>query len=196
MRKISILFSLLLVLGTASIAQAGNNTFGVAWGLGVPLGATRDFTPDFSFRGASVEWRHFYMRNAAYGVNIGWNLFSTNDNSTVENGNLTVSGNRWKYTNAVPLYAGWFKYFGGDKRSGRWVVGLNAGTAWIEQRILISTTSITKSSWHFAFAPEVGMQMPMDSFLGYVGVRYHYALETNNMDAQQWLEFKIGFGFN
>jgi len=196
LKKLSVLFGLLMLLGSGSAAQAGNNTFGVSWGLSVPLGETRDFTPDFSFRGVSVEWRNFYMRDAAYGLNVGWNVMTGHESATVDFQNIAITGNRWKYTNAVPVYAGWFKFFGRDITKTRWVVGLNAGTAWMERRILISTTSFTDSSWHLALAPEIGMHLPMDSFLGYVGVRYHYAFEAGGMPTQQWLEFKLGFGFN
>jgi hypothetical protein len=53
-----------------------------------------------------------------------------------------------------------------------------------------------EDNWHFALAPEIGWQLPWESFLGYVGVRYHYAFKAGNFDAQQYFEFKIGFGLD
>jgi len=144
----------------------------------------------------SVEWRNFYMRDAAYGINVGWNVFNETDDSTVFFDNAAITGKRWHYINAIPIYGAWYKYFSDDKRSSRFYAGINAGTAWIEQRTEMSLYQLTEDNWHFAVAPEVGMNLPWDSFLGYVAARYHYAFKTGDMEAQQWIEFKIGFGLD
>ena len=147
--------------------RADNNTFGIAWGVSVPAGDTRDFISRMSFRGSTVQFP-----------------------------NGAITGKRWHFINAVPIYAGWFKYFNGDKRSSRFYAGMNAGTAWIERRTEISLYALTDTNRHFAVAPEVGWQLPWDSFLGYVGARYHYAFKAGDTRAQQWFEFKIGFGLD
>ena len=196
MKRFIVLLGLLLILQPASAVRADNSVFGIAWGLSVPTGDTNDFISNISFRGASAEWRNFYMRDAAYGINIGWNVFNDTDDSTVNFENAAVTGKRWSYINAVPVYGGWFKYFSDDKRSSRFFAGMNAGGAWIERRMDVGFVSIQEDNWHFAVAPEVGWQLPWDSFLGYVGARYHYAFKAGNMEAQQWLEIKIGFGLD
>ncbi|MEN8006608.1 MAG: hypothetical protein ABFS42_06300 [Candidatus Krumholzibacteriota bacterium] len=196
MKRFIALLGLLLILAPAGAARADNNSFGIAWGISVPTGDTNDFASKMSFRGASAEWRNFYLRDAAYGLNVGWNVFNEDDVSTVSFANAAVTGKRWNYVNAVPVYASWFKYFSDDRRSSRFYAGMNVGSSWIERRTDIGLVSLKESNWHFALAPEVGWQLPWDSFLGYVGVRYHYAFEAGNMDAQQWLEFKIGFGLD
>ena len=196
MKRFIVLLGLLLILLPAAVVKADNSVFGIAWGISVPTGDTNDFISKVSFRGASAEWRNFYMRDAAYGINIGWNVFNDTDDSTVNFENAAVTGKRWSYINAVPVYGGWFKYFSDDKRSSRFFAGINAGGAWIEKRMDVGFVSIQEDNWHFAVAPEVGWQLPWDSFLGYVGARYHYAFKAGNMEAQQWLEFKIGFGLD
>jgi len=183
MKRLFVLLGLLLILLPA-------------WGISVPTGATKDFTSGVSFRGMSVEWRNFYMRDAAYGINVGWNVFNETDDSTVFFDNAAITGKRWHYINAIPIYGAWYKYFSDDKRSSRFYAGINAGTAWIEQRTEMSLYQLTEDNWHFAVAPEVGMNLPWDSFLGYVAARYHYAFKTGDMEAQQWIEFKIGFGLD
>lgn len=196
MKRFIVLLGLLLILVPSGAVRADNSVFGVAWGVSVPTGDTKDFISKVSFRGASAEWRNFYMRDAAYGINIGWNVFNESDDSTVSFENAAVTGKRWSYINAVPIYGGWFKYFSDDKRSSRFFAGFNAGGAWIERRMDVGFVSISEDNWHFAVAPEIGWQLPWDSFLGYVGARYHYAFKAGNMEAQQWLEFKIGFGLD
>jgi len=196
MKRFIVLLGLLLILAPLGAARADNNTFGLAWGISVPTGDTKDFVSGASFRGASVEWRNFYLRDAAYGLNVGWNVFNEESDSTVEFDNGAITGKHWSYVNAVPIYASWFKYFSADKRSSRFFAGINAGGAWIERRTEIGLTALEEANWHFALAPEVGWQLPWDSFLGYVSARYHYAFAAGNMEAQQYLEFKIGFGLD
>jgi len=190
------MLGLLLILLSSGSALADNNAFGIAWGISVPTGDTHDFIPRMSFRGASAEWRNFYMRDSAYGFNVGWNVFNQSNDGTVYYENAAVTGKRWNYVNAVPVYASWFKYFNDDRRTSRLFVGMNAGGAWIERRTDVGLVSIKEDNWHFAVAPEIGWQLPWDSFLGYVSARYHYAFKAGNMEAQQWLEFKIGFGLD
>lgn len=196
MKRFFVLLGLLLILLPAGTVRADNNAFGIAWGISVPTGDTNDFVSKISFRGASAEWRNFYMRDAAYGLNVGWNVFNETDDSTVYFENAAVTGKRWNYVNAVPCYGSWFKYFSDDRRSSRFFAGLNAGGAWIERRTDVGLVSIKEDNWHFAVAPEVGWQLPWDSFLGYVSARYHYAFKAGDVEAQQWLEFKIGFGLD
>jgi len=196
MKRLFVLFGLLLILLSSGAAMADNSTFGIAWGISVPTGDTNDYISQVSFRGMSVEWRNFYMRDAAYGINVGWNVFNQTNDETMFFDNGAVTGKRWHYVNAIPIYAGWFKYFSDDKRSSRFYAGINVGSAWIERRTEMGLYQLTNDNWHFAVAPEVGMNLPWDSFLGYVGVRYHYAFEAGDSEAQQWIEFKVGFGLD
>ena len=193
-RFIAVLGLLLILLPVA--ARADNNAFGIAWGISVPSGDTRDYISKISFRGASVEWRNFYLRDAAYGLNVGWNVFNEERDDTIVFDQGAVTGKNWNYVNAVPVYAGWFKYFNTDRRSSRFFAGGNLGAAWIQRRTDIGLVRFEEANWHFALAPEVGWQLPWDSFLGYVAARYHYAFKAGNMEAQQWLELKIGFGLD
>lgn len=196
MKKIILILVLLVATGTALPASAGNDSFGLAWGVSLPAGNTNDFISKVSFRGAVVEWRHNYRRDAAWGLNVGWNVFNKSANETLEWDNVAVTGNIYRYINAVPIYAGWYKSFGEDRRDKRMYLGLNAGTAWIERRADVGLYSFDESNWHFAVAPEVGLHLPWDSFLGYLALRYHYAFEAGTFGAEQWLELKVGFGFD
>jgi hypothetical protein len=188
------MLGLLLILLPTAPSMADDSTFGIAWGISLPTGDTADYISKVSFRGASVEWRNFYQRDAAYGLNVGWNVFNKEEDGTTFFDNGAVTGKSWNYINAVPVYGSWFKYFSADKRSSRFFAGINAGGAWINRRTDVGLVRFEEDNWHFAVAPEVGFNLPWDSFLGYVSARYHYAFKAGNMEAQQYLEFKIGFG--
>ena len=103
---------------------------------------------------------------------------------------------RAKLRAAAPIYAGWFKYFSTDKRSKRVFAGLNAGGLYMERRTEVGFIGIEEDTWHFAVAPELGIQLPWDAFLGYIAARYHYAFKAGDVEAQQYLEIKVGFGLD
>lgn len=196
MKRFIVLIMLGTLLGTAAPSSAENDSFGLAWGVSLPLGDTGDYISNVSFRGASMQWRHYYQRDASYGLNIGWNVFNKSSFTTLDTGDLTVTGNLWQYINAVPIYADWCAYFATDRRDFRPYVGINAGTAWIERRTEMGLAQIEEENWHLAVAPEIGVNSPYNWFLGYVALRYHYAFAAGDAEAQQWLEMKIGFSFD
>ena len=196
MRNMILILALLMVFGSAVPAVAGNDTVGLAWGVSLPTGNTSDFISKISFRGAVVEWRHNYRRDAAYGLNAGWNVFNSETDETLEWGDSAVTGRIWRYVNAVPLYAGWYKTFGTDRRDTRLYLGLNAGTAYVERRADMGLNTLEEKTWHVAVAPEVGIHFPWDAFIGYTALRYHYAFDAGSFGSEQWLELKIGFGFD
>jgi len=196
MKRIIFMITLGTVLGSIMPATAAYDSFGLAYGVSLPLGDTGDYISNVSFRGASVAWRHYYKRDAAYGLNVGWNVFNKKSDTTLTWPDMAATGNLWQYVNAVPLYAGWFKSFSTDRRSMRWYAGLNAGTAWIERRTDMGLLRREETNWHVALAPELGVHLPYDSFIGYLALRYHYAFSAGEAEAQQWLELKVGFGFD
>jgi hypothetical protein len=185
----------LLVALAAPAAQA-QSEFGVAWSLGLPMGDTKDFAPGFSARGVAMDWRTYRTRDFAFGGSIGWNVFNESDSGTFTNGVVSITGKRYRTVNAVPIMAGAYRYFGAARNAPRWYVGLNGGTIWTERRALLGIYGFEESNWHLAMAPEVGVKLPWDAFLGYVALRYNVAFAAGDVDAQQWFELKLGFGLD
>jgi len=193
MKKFTLL-CLVLMLANAGSAVAGKNVFGVAWNVSLPVGDSSDFTSGLQFRGASLSWQSFYTRDMAYGLNASWNVFTEHNEGTFVGDDFAVTGKAWRYQNVVPLYASWHKYMGNDRRGKRTFFGINAGTVYLERRLEVGILQIDNDNWHLALAPEIGLQLPWDSFLGWVAVRYNYAFSAGDLDAQQWFEFRFGFG--
>jgi len=194
MKKFIVMTALLLA-GTATFAQA-QSTWGVAWTPGFTTGNTADFASGFRARGISLEMRNFVRRDLAWGLSAGWNVFNQEDSGTGTFDNTSVTGNRWRYVNAIPIYAGVFKYTSSDRRAKRFYFGLNAGTQYIELRQDMGIYTTSTDQWHLALAPEIGVQMPWDNFIGYLGVRYNYGFSAGDHDAQSWVDFKVGFGLD
>lgn len=192
--RIAVLF-LLLVMTLAVPAEAARNTFGVSWSLSVPTGDTRDFVENISWRGFNLEYKSFFRDDASWGFNGGYNVFSQEQDRTFQGENFAVTGLHWTYINTVPLYLSYHKYFG-NKREGNLFVGMNAGTAWLEQRRTLGLYETKESNWHLGFAPEVGYNFPWDAFLGYASLRFNYLLEAGDVPSQTWLELRLGFGLD
>jgi len=193
--KTAILLTALLTVAVVPAALA-QSTFGAAWSLGIPTGDTKDFASGLSARGVSLEWRNFRSRDVALGASIGWNVFNEEESGTRQFGNVAVTGKNWNYVNAIPIYVNAYKYFGEDRRVTRFFAGLNAGTIWIERRFEYSVYAAEEQNWHLAVAPEVGVQLPWSSFLGYAAVRYNVGFSAGNVDTQSWFDIRLGFGLD
>jgi hypothetical protein len=194
MKKTYVLL-VLLSLAAAPLAHA-QSTFGAAWSLGIPTGDTSDFASGFSARGVSLDWRNFRNRDTAIGASIGWNVFNEEFSGTRDFGNVAVTGKSWNYVNAIPIYVNAFKYFGEDRRARRFFAGLNAGTIWLERHTEFGLSVLQEQNWHLAVAPEVGVQLPWSSFLGYLAVRYNVGFSAGDVDTQSWIDIRLGFGLD
>ena len=188
---------LLLAAGLGvSAAQAGNNSFGVFWNTAVTTGNTNDFISGFQARGVGLEFRTRVNSNYLWGLNANYDVFAETGSETIFLDHVQATGKWGKYVNTVPIYlAGYYEFGPYNARSGHLYVGMNAGTAWLEQRVSLALYAQEESNWHLAMAPEIGYNLPWDSFLGTISMRYNYLLKAGEVDAQSWLEFRVGFGF-
>ncbi len=195
MRKVLLLLCLSLLV-TASPVLAGKSTYGLTWNVSLPTGETNDFVSGVHFRGFSLEWLNYQSRDTAFGINAGWNVFNESFHGTISGDNFAVTGSSWRYVNAVPIYASYHKYMGVDRRDKRAYLGLNGGMSYIETRTQVAIWELVEDNWHLAIAPEIGVQLPWNAFLGTLALRYNYAFSAGDSEAHQWLELRIGFGGN
>jgi hypothetical protein len=196
MKNLFLVLLLLVVCSlSTSVAQARGDSFGMSWSSAIATGNTSDFVSGFQARGINVEYRKRVNSNYLWGLNVGYNVFAETGNSTVNMNHVQATGIWGKYVNTVPIYLAAFYEFGPyQARSGRFYVGMNAGTAWLEQRATLSSFALENDNWHMAVAPEIGYHLPWNSFVGHVSVRYNYVFEAGETEAQSWLEFRVGFG--
>ncbi len=199
MRIVLLALTMVLVLGSNAFAQSYGSYYpqeflwGLSWNLGLPTSNTKDYTDDFSLRGIGLEGRKFINPSMTVGLSFGWNVFWEKSFETEPTENLTVSGTQYRYLNFFPLMANVHKYWGyyGEFRP---YLGLNAGTYIIENRLELGLFALQETNWHFGFAPEVGFQMPAGRFLGFVNVRYNYALKAGSTPEQAYWGFNVGVG--
>ena len=167
--------------------------WGVSYNVSYPTGNTNDFIDKISFRGMGLHARKYLNTDNSVGGSVSWNVFALKETGTWDDGGRTLTGTQMRDINAVPIYVNYFHYFG-DELGWRFLVGLNAGTMYVDQRVDVGIFRFDENQWQFAFAPEIGFMMPYDAFLGFVDLRYNVSLEAGEVEGQSYLELIIGFG--
>jgi hypothetical protein len=187
--------ALFLVAGLGEEARATDMYWVMDYRTSAPLSNTSDFTGEFSWRGLGIEWHAMVARQVSAGVGFGFNSFWEETNELISVDNVDVSGEQFRYTNAIPIW-GMFRYYPQPPEPGetRLFVGLDAGPYFVDRRLTIGFLAADDDNWHFGFAPEVGIQIPFSDYYtrGLFNVRYNYVLEAGDAPSQSWLDFEIG----
>jgi len=204
-----IIASLALVLVCRGEAQAQDWWWGITYQMSassnLPGSSDSDvnFVEDFSFRGVGIDARYLPGRDAnhSFGFTVGWNVLNEKnefgtDRNTISLPNADITGTQLRYLNAVPIM-GNASYYMGDRGGIRPYVGVNAGTYYIERRVDIGVSAVVEDNWHFGWAPEAGVVVPMgrpDVAL-LANVRYNWAFSAGGTGDQKYWGFNIGVAY-
>jgi outer membrane protein W len=201
--------SLALLLVFTGEAQAQDWWWGITYNMSatssLPPNSDSDinFIEDYSFRGLGIEARYVPSRDANYsfGFNVGWNVLNEKNDfgterNTISLPNADVSGTQLRYFNTVPLMGNASYYFG-DRGGIRPYVGVNAGTYYIERRVDIGVSAIVDDAWHFGWAPEVGLDVPLGrpEVALLTTIRYNWAFSAGGSGDQKFWGFNIGIAY-
>ena len=197
MKKIKniLLLSLLVLVGSSTFAQGGG-IWNFQWAIGFPIGETRDFLDQTSFRGFAIEGRGYVTDRLTVGGRGAWQTFYQNNGwVTTNEGNTAFTGYNRRYINAIPLTINSHYYFGYGLVLP--YAGLGLGGYFIEQRSYTGIYYTRQRAWHFGIAPEIGVVVPFgNSNTGLnVAFKYQYAAKTKDTDAVSWLELDIGISY-
>ena len=204
-----IIASLVLILVTSGEAKAQDWWWGIMYEMSatssLPGSSDSDFNfiEDYSFRGLGIEARYVPERGGKYsfGFSVGWNVLNEKNDFGTERNTINlpqadITGTQLRYFNSVPLLANASYYFG--SRGGiRPYVGLNAGTYYIERRVDIGVVAVVDDSWHFGWAPEVGLVVPLGrpEIALLTTVRYNWAFSAGGSGDQKYWGFNIGIAY-
>ena len=180
--KINYWLILLVVFCSIPLSQgiAQRHTwFGAAtYQVSFPLGDTKNFTDETSFRGFGLDFRYTVQKSTTVGLSFGWNIFHQRTSETAELGTKNpgaISGTQDRYINAFPIMANVHYYFG-ERGRIRPYVGLNAGGYFMLQRFAIGIVALDNDRWEWGMAPEVGFIIPVErDFAIMVNGKYNYA---------------------
>ncbi len=146
---------------SASVAEAqGDWWWGAEYTVSVPLGATKEFTDNTSWRGATLEARKILSQNLTVGLLFGWYVFDEAKVQTVSRPGLDVTGLPYNYLNSFPIQAT-AHYYLGKRRGTRLHVGGGAGVTINERRTDVGLYRIQETKAQFSVFPEIGVSIPL-----------------------------------
>lgn len=196
--------ALALVLLTPANAQQGMPI--LSWSVSFPSGNTKDFSQDReSFRGITFSYRYFPQTNFSFGGYAGWRVFNGETIETIEVDQEefkgAVTGKQWRYINSFPIMVN-AHFYTGTPGGTQLFVGLNGGGMIVEERLDINIWAIKSNRWHWAVAPEVGVNLPLGYNVGLaVSAVYHYAFSAGEKlvgesSKHQYFSINIGVSWN
>ena len=190
-----LLITLAITAAFASGSYAQSSLFGLHYNMSLPIGDTKDYIQEFSFRGASFEGRGFVSDQVSIGGWASWEVFKERlDNATFNGNGVDVTGTQVRYLNMLPLLVT-SHYYLGDFSTPTAYFGAGVGAYRSLQRTEVGLVAISNDNWHFGFAPEIGVWIPLDFSTGLnIATKFHYATKSN--DSQYtYVSFIIGLSW-
>jgi len=201
--KLKFLTIALLLMSISLSAQQFLGVISYSTALGT--GNTGDYISDFSYKGFQFEGRTFTNRNWTFGGTFGWNIFDTQVSKLIhlekDNKISDIQGTQVRYINSFPIMANGHYYFMKRKDPIRPFIGLNVGLYYITQRFQLGIYEANESNWHFGFAPEAGLLIPVGDIAIMANAKYNYALTAGKPlgggtdNSHTYMSFNIGLVF-
>ena len=192
-KYIALAISLITVL--KSSAQVVDYYSTVNYAVGIPLGDTREFISNTSFRGFNFEFGRFFTEEISVGFLFAWSVFNESfPRDTYELEDITLTGTLYRYINAFPLMAVGRYHFNPESKF-RPYLGLASGAYVINKVSDFGVHRFENKNWHFGLAPDVGLiyELSQEAFLN-LGSRYNYAFKSGG-DTHSWVSVHAGVSF-
>lgn len=173
--------------------------FGGGWEMTLPVGSSADFASVFGVQSANFQFRYLGLGRASFGGLVAWDNWSTKGDQTTTAGNVTIGGIQARGVHINPLYArAQLSLFDiRDPSSNKIPVpyaAFNLGGAYVVRRLDMGISALTADSWHWALAPEIGVELPLSPLVFSVGGRFNYLFASGDGPEQLYFSFVIGLG--
>jgi hypothetical protein len=191
---LAILIAGMLFVSGAGICTADGYTI-FTYNTALPTGEMRDFITDFSWLGFTFESKWFIRGSdrLTLGFNLSWQSFYQRAQGTWTIENVTVTGTQQRYIDAVPIMLTSNIHF------GDWIrpyVGLQAGGAWVLQRLAVGINVYDESKWHWALAPNLGLLIPVGNIYLAVDSKYYYIFPASDTSSFAYWTYSAGLAFD
>ena len=192
--KIFIIAGFALFTGISSFGQSFYTNLG--YDISFPMGNTKDFISQTSFRGFTLAGGDFVTDHIAVELRWSWHVFYQEmpyDQYT--EGTRTISGKQYRYLNSFPLVLGGKYFF--SSYGFRPYIGFGVGPYKERKRTDMGIFTDEVRKWHFGFTPEVGFIYDFSTGTGaMVNVRYDYFVKAGDSFSQNILSISFGFIFH
>jgi outer membrane protein len=169
-----------------------NDTVKLTYATAVGMGPTHDFTPDFSFLGVAADWRTRVTDNFWPGFTLAWQVLYAKDYTTRTYKDFTFTGTVATTLNVFPMLVDADYYFMTDREGIRPYAGIGLGVYAAEHRIDWSIWTVQDTTWHFGFAPELGVVLPTGAASLVLTTKFNYAFASGGWDQILYWNFNIG----
>jgi len=165
---------------------------GMSYNMGLPQGEMKSQIDNNSYLGFGIEGRQFIHADISYGISFNWNKFQSGNIRPALPG--TPAEIEERKIDSFPLLLNIHYYLSAEHHSYRPCFGLNAGTYFINNRVITPVGLRQQKNWHFGFAPELGViiRLVSDLHLLIMG-RYNYALGSGGSYDYEYLGIHLTF---
>ena len=186
----------LILFIVVSVPALSQNLTSFQYSMGFGSGDLGDFIDKPSFRGITLDYRKLVQPNIGVGIDIGWNVFYSEqayDVYTVET--LSYSGRQYRYNNQFPMLAAVDYYLSPDEPLNPFV-GIGVGTMFSRRNTDMGQYTLEEEAWHFAIRPEIGILYEVSPDFSFsVTGKYYMGFEAGDLDAQNYFALNVGFVF-
>jgi len=165
----------------------------MTYDVSFPLGTTKTFADQVSWRGLSLDMDRLLNDNLALGVGVGWNTFVQKyPDSYYQRDEMLLHGTQVRYVNDIPIAARFTWYQPLDMVEPYFTLGV--GTVWQQMRREIGLLAFEGNYWQFLLAPELGAVFPLGyKSYGTLKVKYTQGFQTSDSDnALSFLSIGVG----
>ncbi len=193
--KIFIIATVVFFSGISTFGQDGFYT-NLGYDITIPMGNTRDFISNTSFRGFTMSFGDFVTDNIAVEFRWSWHVFYQEmPYDEYSDGTRTVSGKQYRYINSFPLAVGGKYFFTGS--GVRPYIGFGLGAYKLRKRTDMGIFYSETRQWQFGLTPEAGILYTFDNGVGIMAnARYDVMFKAGDIDNQSNLAFSLGFVFS
>ena len=179
-----------------SIPAFSQSYTSLQYSMGFGTGDLGDFIDKPSFRGVTLDFRKLVQPNIGVGVDLGWNVFySEESNGVYTRENLSVSGRQFRYNNQIPLLVAVDYYLQPGEQINPFV-GMGIGTMYSRRNTDMGQYTLEEEAWHFAIRPEIGILYEVNPDFSFsVTGKYYVGFEAGDLPTQNYFALNFGFVF-
>src|SRR6478609_11130341 len=198
MKKVTLTIASVFCFCFVNIMHA-QNSFTIAYSVGIPTGDLGDFIGNTSFRGATMDFQSLVKPNVGVGLSIGMNTFyAEKDYATYSVDNIAISGKQWRYSNHIPILLTGDYYFKPENKTNPYV-GMGIGAMYSRRNTDMYVYTIEEKAWNFTLQPAIGVALKTDKLSTLnISAKYNYGFKSGNelKEAQSYISLNFGFTFN
>lgn len=171
----------------------------VSYDIGIPMGSTKDFISQASFRGATFNFGYMVNDNLSVDGRFSWSTYyEAKDFQTYpgDDGMTDITGKQYRYINNFPITTG-LTYFIRTEGSATPYISGGLGAYKINERTDMGIYYAETKQWHFGLFPQIGLLYEINYSLSLnLFARYDYAFKTSNTTDHSFLNFGVGLFFH